>query len=283
MRRQGRQSAGNTHQRIAIAAYFAAGLFCGETWAACAALDSGEPTLQESFDDLFGDVGDTPRVLDVAACRAEGSDAFWRTTGTSSASILFEIAGYADTNRFGLYDPVTQSSVFVDLQVFTGPDAEGDTRYIEFIANGAGGYTVQAQRRNGNGTVVQQVTDQATFASAVFGLYLLVPADGRTYYSDTVRNTDGMDHMLAYTGNGATFDNDAPNRIRNTVFGPNDVIFAWEDRPAPGSDRDYQDFVVLLREIEGVTPVPLPAAGWLFGSVLLGMTGWVKRRRMPAR
>ena len=55
-----------------------------------------------------------------------------------------------------------------------------------------------------------------------------------------------------------------------------DYILAWEDLKFLG-DRDYNDLVVRL---SGVSPqvVPVPAAAWLFGSGLIGLAAFVRRR-----
>lgn len=53
-----------------------------------------------------------------------------------------------------------------------------------------------------------------------------------------------------------------------------DYVVAWEDLKKLG-DRDYNDLVV---RVSGVSPVPAPAAVWLFGTGLLTLTALVRRR-----
>jgi hypothetical protein len=53
-----------------------------------------------------------------------------------------------------------------------------------------------------------------------------------------------------------------------------DYVVAWEDLKKLG-DRDYNDLVV---RVSGVTPVPAPAAAWLFGAGLLTLYGAARRR-----
>jgi hypothetical protein len=56
-----------------------------------------------------------------------------------------------------------------------------------------------------------------------------------------------------------------------------DYVLAWEDLVLLG-DRDYNDLVV---RVSGVSPhvVPVPAAAWLFGSGLIALAAFVRRRR----
>ena len=53
-------------------------------------------------------------------------DDLWTLAGASpSATIILEIAGYADQNKFGLYDPSNPGNT--QAQVFSGPDSAGAT------------------------------------------------------------------------------------------------------------------------------------------------------------
>ncbi len=82
------------------------------------------------------------------------------------------------------------------------------------------------------------------------------------FSSDSLLNPGYGDQMKAYEGVGDTIQ---ILPYSPGVWGSNEYILAWEDIAYfGGSDRDYQDFVVL---VESVSPVPVPAA------VLLGMLG----------
>jgi hypothetical protein len=53
-----------------------------------------------------------------------------------------------------------------------------------------------------------------------------------------------------------------------------DYIVAWEDLKKLG-DRDYNDLVI---RVSGASPVPVPAALWLFGAGLMGLATVAGRR-----
>ena len=133
----------------------------------------------------------------------------------------------------------------------------------------------------------------SVFGSSSFGFYLQQPASAgaERFYSESFRNTGrngdplATNYMQSFLGNGATFLNGsayAPDTVEGTLFDSTDAIIAWEDLRT-GSDGDYQDLVVLLRDIvpTAMAPVPLPAAAWLFGSALFGC-GLMGRRRRTA-
>ena len=81
-------------------------------------------------------------------------------------------------------------------------------------------------------------------------------------FCDKVFCSPELDHMVSWLITGGEF--------------AGDYILAWEDLKFLG-DRDYNDLVVRL---SGVSPqvVPVPAAAWLFGSGLIGLAAFVRRR-----
>jgi len=74
--------------------------------------------------------------------------------------------------------------------------------------------------------------------------------------------TPDLDHMVSWLITDGEF--------------AGDYVLAWEDLKFLG-DRDYNDLVV---RVSGVSThvVPVPAAAWLFGSVLIGLAAFARRR-----
>lgn len=223
---------------------------------------SGEPSLQVALGQLLSDA---PNV--VTGCLNEGTvaggDAHWTSVGQTSATILLEIAGFANVNSFGLYDLANPDN---RLEVFRGPSGPGTRAQLSFHSNGSITVSYGAH-----------VVSRARFSSDAFGFYLLT-GEGNHLMSDSTLNPGGIDRMYAYRGNGSQFisgpianDGDPGNDI----FGAGDAILAYED--LLNGDNDFQDFVLLVR---GIQPIPLPAGVWLLGSAFAGL--WLSARRRSA-
>ncbi len=200
--------------------------------------------------------------------------AYWQigATGHSENNILLEIAGNANTNTFGIFDPSDPGNV---LELFSGNAGSGWSTSLGIIGN-----TYTATYFDQNGVYAGQA--QASFGASVFGYYLGTEAYG-LFYSDASMNEaggntypDGMSHMVAFAGDG---ENTINNGQHTGVFLPNEFILAWEDSPWSNSDLDYNDFVVM---VESVRPVPEPAVLGMFGFgvLLVGAGVALRRRRM---
>lgn len=251
--------------------------------AACSFGPSGDggASLQGVFNEMFGDSAAPSTTAD---CLADPNDALWHTDhSVGSATILVELAGNAGDNALGIYD---STSTLNSLEVFSGPAGAASRAFIT-VSGRAGAYRVQIDRFTGE-TFVGSVS--STFASSAFGFYLQQPAvaGGERFYSESFRNpgrngsSSDTDYMYSYLGNGASFRTDsifAPDIVEGTAFDGSDAIIAWESERNP-SDGDFQDMVVLLRDIvPAATPVPVPAAVWLFGSAILGFGARLRRRK----
>jgi hypothetical protein len=228
--------------------------------AACTFGGSGEPSLQSTVNTMLS--GGAPNV--ATECVTDGNDAGWRTVGsTGSIAVQVELAGNAGSNEFGIYDLSTGET----RRIFEGNDGAGAGAPTVLAPLGSGQWRVRF-REDG-----ERTWTALNLSTSAFGFYLHSTAQGANFYSDTDRNADHADHLYAYQGNNlSTF---AGGDYVGEIFGLDDYILAWDDLLAPGGDRDFQDFVAVVRDI---TPVPLPTAAWLLVSGLIGLTGVARRR-----
>jgi hypothetical protein len=90
-------------------------------------------------------------------------------------------------------------------------------------------------------------------------LWALNPSGAPLWTSLDSQNSDGLDHMVTW-------------RIIDGE-GVGNWVIAWEDLPGSG-DSDFNDIVLEVN----VSPIPIPAAAWLFGSGLLGLIGIARRK-----
>ncbi|MBU0716881.1 MAG: hypothetical protein KJ749_01425, partial [Planctomycetes bacterium] len=114
-------------------------------------------------------------------------------SGSSVATMIIEIAGYAGSNEFGIYSASNPTN---KAMVFAGSDVSGDVATISFMANG----DIKV-----NGAVV------ANGFSSTFGFYTDVYADDGnvgtldyTVYSEDSLNPGGNAQALVYQGDNAT-------------------------------------------------------------------------------
>ena len=273
----------NTIKYLGFAGLAAAGLFATQAFATACPTAPGTGTQTQGGPVCIAPVGTdgtgtglqdllngitkpgTPSI-DVYNGQTSPS-AYWSTSasGLGENRIMFEIAGYANTNSFGIFDPTDPTN---RLQLFGG--SAGHNAATTLMWNGDGSFT--AYYLDGTGG-----SANATFGvTNLFGYYL-DNGHGEVFYSVLGLNSDGTPHMVAFQGNGQTkLDNVKTGQY--ATFGTSDYILAWEDLPFNGSDLDYNDFVVM---VESVHPVPEPATLGMFGLgiLLIGAAVGLNRRR----
>jgi hypothetical protein len=215
-------------------------------------------TLQGSLDYLT--VGGD--FFDVNAAET-GFEYFTNTaTGSSISQFMFEIAGFASENTFGIFNKSG-----LKLEIFNGSDTSKDGSMVSFFDSGTVTSLTQGHPDNGGGIALQTVENFGN----VFGFYITSPQG--TFYSDDSMNPNGIRHSAIYQGDGS-FSMDLPGK-QPGLFTDNEFIVAFEDKYT-NSDWDYNDLVVM---VESVEPEPVPEPSLLLGLGAMAGSLFATRKR----
>ncbi len=171
----------------------------------------------------------------------------------ATAFLFFELAGFRDSNSFGIYDYTVDSAGDIllgeTLEVFNGKASPITSATLAFDLSA--------------GTVKHKGTNTTRNIGDTFGFYLTTPQS--TYFSHSLLNLDGFDHLLMFD----TSDNSV-----GALLG-SDLVLGWEDS-FEGGDRDYNDMVVGITDVRPIRPIPEPATLALMG---VGLVTLIAARR----
>jgi len=192
---------------------------------------------------LFTDTENEGDFYDRGASFASLTD----TDGDSDSAgafLLFEFAGYANLNDFGIYNP---NDISQTLQVFDGTDSTETNENSQVRFDLTAG---TAATRYGTANI-----------GTTFGFYL--QRNQNIFYSDASMNTGGTDMTRIFD----------VSESWNSQFHTSSLIVAFEDLIA--GDFDYNDLVVGISDVRAV---PEPGTLALVGLGLLGL-GMARRRK----
>jgi len=221
--------------------------------------DGADYSLQNLLDGITTDGPGVDTVNDQT-----GYEWFTSTaTGNSTASFMFEIAGYAPDNIFGIYN-----AAGTKIELFGGANDEGDSSYFTFLADGSVSVSTIPFAPGASVPTTSPSYNFYTDFGNEFGFYLTNGA-GQTFYTQNSRNNGGYQQAVVYQGDDATtmaLPGKAPG-----LFTDNEFIIAFEDLWVGGhTDRDYNDLVVMVESVEPVG-VPEPTTLFGLGAVAVGL------------
>lgn len=238
----------------------ASGALLGEADGFPGASFGDEPSVQQLLDSLTDAPGGVDAVLDQS-----DTELFRPASTSAEISLLFEVAGNRDLNRFGLYSADDPDQRLVIFGGEADPLAQATVSFLD------GGVQVQ---REGSTWNLDGIGDS-------FGFFLENPRDGSIFFSQPALN-GGAVQALVYSGHASASLQVHPLRAAE-AFTATDFLLAFEDLPFGSSDRDFNDLIVRIANIRpagSATSVPEPRAVALLGLAVTCL--WGLRHRPDA-
>lgn len=166
-----------------------------------------------------------------------------------TSNLMFEVAGNADFNEFGIYKKGTPGTKITLFDGAASPSTDApfpNSATVLFAGNGAAKYGDDVYTDFGN----------------KFGFFLKTKSNDYFYTEDAL-NPNGNKQSVVYQGDGSV-DLTIPFGAGPANFDTNDWIIGFEDLSLDSirSDSDYNDFVILVSDLEAAsTPEPATLAG----------------------
>jgi hypothetical protein len=236
------------------------------TYAICDQLDAASCSLQ----DLLDSITVSGPGIDTTNDQTNYNYFTNTASGGSLGSFMFEVAGFAPDNEFGIYqygNPLKKAALF------SGSNDWGDSTTMNFLGDGSIYVSTTGLPGVPGDDFVPPDGNLYTDFGNVFGFYL-TNKNGQTFYTDDALNPGEKAQALIYQGDDAT-TLELPGKQPGT-FSDNEFIIAFEDLARNGStDSDFNDLVVMVESIEPV-PEPTTIAGL---GLIAGSLAMTRRRK----